>query len=192
MILVDERVKERWDAAIPRACVLIHRFSDNHSYLQHAISGVRDLVKGERFIGPTHTGHYELEVEDVDDRSKTARVHLIGRPYTVTSPPILRIAEIVAGLSSHRDAMIFGERVVSVPSSGQTRALIEKIGAYLETEIRTDVAAALSSRRRLLTEMAQLVGQLYHEAEDWSERPPGVYDQARPNPTGISYSVPFR
>ena len=37
--LVEFRVPERWDAAIPRACVLVHRFQDNHSYLMPSYSG---------------------------------------------------------------------------------------------------------------------------------------------------------
>ena len=39
--LVELRVRERWDAAIPRAAVLVHRFADNHSYLMPASSGCR-------------------------------------------------------------------------------------------------------------------------------------------------------
>ena len=47
--LVEFRVRERWDAAIPRAAVLVHRFEANHSYLMPAVSGSEDLVKGDRF-----------------------------------------------------------------------------------------------------------------------------------------------
>ena len=47
--LVEFRVRERWDAAIPRAAVLVHRFEANHSCLMPAVSGSEDLVKGDRF-----------------------------------------------------------------------------------------------------------------------------------------------
>ena len=47
--LVEMRVPEKWDSAIPRACVLVHRFEDNHSYLEAASDGVQDLVEGHRF-----------------------------------------------------------------------------------------------------------------------------------------------
>src|SRR5262249_42845 len=57
--LVEFRVPERWDAAIPRACVLVHRFEANHSYLEPAISGSQDIVSGDKFMigDPTFPYH---------------------------------------------------------------------------------------------------------------------------------------
>ncbi len=34
--LVEFRTKEGWDAAIPRSCILVHRFANNHSYLMRS------------------------------------------------------------------------------------------------------------------------------------------------------------
>ena len=53
--LVEFRIQERWDAAIDRAAVLIHRFDDNQSYLMSARNGDQDLVAGSVF-GTTDTG----------------------------------------------------------------------------------------------------------------------------------------
>jgi hypothetical protein len=50
--LVEFRVREGWDGAIPRSAVLVHRFQDGHSYLMSGNSGSQDLVEGDSFGDP--------------------------------------------------------------------------------------------------------------------------------------------
>jgi hypothetical protein len=182
--LVEMRVPERWDAAIPHPCVLVHRFSNNQSYLQRAINRRQDLAKGDgfvtgdRFAADTYWGHYELEVQDVDAGKKTATVHLRGQGHRGWQSPNVpfRVSQIVAAISGHRDALLMGEDVIGVPTEGPVRELVEQIARYLRTEVEGDVAAALSVRRTALTEIVQLVAELYHEAEATTE-PPIRYDE---------------
>jgi hypothetical protein len=47
--LVEFRVPEGWDGAIPRPAVLVHRFEDGHSYLMPGNSGSSDLIAGDSF-----------------------------------------------------------------------------------------------------------------------------------------------
>jgi hypothetical protein len=47
--LVEFRVPESWDHAIPRAAVLIHRFDGGHSYLMPGNLGSSDLIAGDSF-----------------------------------------------------------------------------------------------------------------------------------------------
>ena len=47
--LVEFRVREGWDGAIPRAAVLIHRFEGGHSYLVPGNLGSADLIAGDSF-----------------------------------------------------------------------------------------------------------------------------------------------
>jgi hypothetical protein len=49
--LVEFRVNEGWDAAIPRPAVLVHLFNnqDNRSYLMKGTNGQKDLVGGDVF-----------------------------------------------------------------------------------------------------------------------------------------------
>jgi hypothetical protein len=47
--LVEFRVREGWDGAIPRAAVLVHRFDGGHSYLMAGNSGSPDLTAGDSF-----------------------------------------------------------------------------------------------------------------------------------------------
>ncbi len=50
--LIEFRVPKGWDAGIPRAAVLIHRFEGGQSYLMHGNSGSPDLVAGDSFGDP--------------------------------------------------------------------------------------------------------------------------------------------
>jgi hypothetical protein len=54
--LVEFRVKEWWDAAIPRPAILIHRFESGHSYLMLGNSGTADLIAGDSFGDPEPVG----------------------------------------------------------------------------------------------------------------------------------------
>ena len=73
--LVELRVKELWDAAIPRACILIHRFENNHSYLMPAISGSHDIPPGDKFVSTDNK--LEVDVISIDELNKTASIRLI-------------------------------------------------------------------------------------------------------------------
>jgi hypothetical protein len=50
--LIEFRVKEGWDAGIPRPAVLVHRFDGARSYLMHGNSGSPDLIAGDSFGDP--------------------------------------------------------------------------------------------------------------------------------------------
>jgi hypothetical protein len=172
--LVEMRVPEKWDAAIPRACVLVHRFSGNRSYLQRAVSGNQDLVKGDRFVGQLLWGRYELEVQDVNQGNRTATVHLRGRPNRPRLEASVSALQIVRGAAGGAgDGLVLGERVIEVPLRGPARELLEQIARYLGTEVEGDVAAALAIHRHALTEIVRLAAELYAEAEVVSEQPPG-------------------
>jgi hypothetical protein len=54
--LVEFRVREGWDGAIPRAAVLIHRFEGDHSYLMPGNLGSSDLIAGDSFGDPEPAG----------------------------------------------------------------------------------------------------------------------------------------
>lgn len=74
--LVEFRVCERWDAGIPRPCVLVHRVSGNRSYLMAAKTGNHDLVPGDRFEwGSAYMGpHVVIDVVALDPAKREARV----------------------------------------------------------------------------------------------------------------------
>jgi hypothetical protein len=54
--LVEFRVREGWDGAIPRPAILIHRFDGGHSYIMPGNSGNYDLIVGDSFGDPEPHG----------------------------------------------------------------------------------------------------------------------------------------
>jgi hypothetical protein len=50
--LIEFRVKEGWDAGMPRPAILVHRFDGAHSYLMHSNAGSLDLIAGDSFGDP--------------------------------------------------------------------------------------------------------------------------------------------
>ena len=90
--LVEFRVPEFWDAAIPRACVLVHRFQDNHPYLMPGVGGTPDLVEGDRFEdgNPELTlfPYSSVEVKQIDEHERTATIEIVHRPR-FKEPPLV-------------------------------------------------------------------------------------------------------
>lgn len=93
--LVEFRVNERWDSAIPRSCVLIHRFANNHSYLMPPVGASlreavdangnkyviatpsADLVTGDKFVSPDNK--VQVDVISIDSINRTADIRFIKR-----------------------------------------------------------------------------------------------------------------
>ncbi|GCE08466.1 hypothetical protein KDAU_57950 [Dictyobacter aurantiacus] len=81
--LIEFRLKEAWDAGIPRSAVFVHRFlsatEDNdgwpHSYIMSGTNGNQDLVEGDIFA-PAVNGAPRVEVLKIDENNKIATVQL--------------------------------------------------------------------------------------------------------------------
>lgn len=87
--LVEFRVKEWWDAAIPRPAILIHRFDGGHSYLMPGNSGNSDLIAGDSFGDPEPVGPQpslsspsfeRVEVLSIDPDTQQANLRIRYRP----------------------------------------------------------------------------------------------------------------
>jgi hypothetical protein len=176
--LVELRVPEKWDAAIPRAAVLVHRFDDNRSYLETAVGGTQDMVEGDRFVVGSpefrYSAYYELDVQRIDEAHKTATIHLRHHP----SVPFPRAPELVGQILGGVEvggggAVVIGGHIVKVPPRGPARDLVEHIARYLSTDLVGDTAAGLAVRRGALTEIVRSAVALHGEAEIVSEQPPG-------------------
>lgn len=83
--LVEYRKKENWDEAIPRSCILIHRYEGpvngmninvNHSYIMPGTRGNFDLAAGDSFGSFIYGFGPGLFVIDIDDNTDTATVAL--------------------------------------------------------------------------------------------------------------------
>lgn len=83
--LVEFRIKDAWDAGIPRSAVLVHRFltaaQDNdgwpHSYIMSGTNGNQDLVEGDVFAPNVPGGRSpRVEVLQINENDKVVTVRL--------------------------------------------------------------------------------------------------------------------
>jgi hypothetical protein len=95
--LVEFRVKEKWDGAIPRPCVLVHRFEGNQSYLMPGRAGNFDLVAGDTFEigtpGVPSSNYARVQVVSINATARKATVgitynssHWCGVQFNATLP----------------------------------------------------------------------------------------------------------
>jgi hypothetical protein len=173
--LVEFRMAERWDAALPRACVLVHRFADNHAYVMPASNGSLDLVEGDRFtVGDgkyTFAPFWQAEVLRIDERNRTATIRLTHHPR-FREPDL--VGQVFGGIAQDGDGLIFiGGKFHKVPPRGPVTALVEEVARYLAIDLAADVAAGLAARRAVLTRVIRAAAALHAEAEVVSHPPPG-------------------
>jgi len=175
--LVEFRVPQRWDAAIGSACVLIHRFEGNHSYLMPAASGRQSLLVGDKFsMGDPIVAlepYMSVEVTGIDTDHLTATLNVVLRPAA-------RVPSLVAQWVSEavkvggEGIVIVGGHVQKVPPHGPVTQLVNQVARYLSLETgRSGVASTLSSERSALADIVRAVLPLYAEADEVSDHPPG-------------------
>ncbi len=106
--LVEFRVREGWDGAIPRAAVLIHRFAGGHSYLMEGNSGSSDLIAGDSFGDPLPAGPHDpfqrVDVQSIDPAGEKAVLRIRARGLTI---PMSRL-EWIVGLLDDSPGGILG------------------------------------------------------------------------------------
>ena len=184
------RVPQRWDAAIPRACILVHSFQDNHSYLMPAESGSEDIVEGDKFVfgNPDYPiyGYYAAEVVKIDEPNLIATVKMLNLPRHHLPLHPVRIPEAVGQVLGGVQVdgggiIIIGGKIIKVPPYGPARNLVEEVARYLQIDTATNnVGPALASQRAALEAIVSHVTSLYSDAGEISERPPGYLTDRRP------------
>jgi hypothetical protein len=159
--LVEYRQKERWDAAFPRSCVLIHRMIDNHSYVMAGENGQLDLGWGDRFShgvrGNLFQRYASVEVVRIDESLDRAIVSLEYSPGVFQTRPgvgqVLSIAGIILGT---KQATGRGGRVAD--------RMQRQIEAYLATDRLEDHEERAAARQAALSGLAmQALSQLATE-----------------------------
>jgi M6 family metalloprotease-like protein len=98
--LVEFRMKEIWDAAIPRPAILVHRFEGqigqptlgSHSYIMAGTRGQQDLVAGDVFyITDSYNQYSKVEVLNIDGSNRAATVRLSFRTSCFPNAPVLSV-----------------------------------------------------------------------------------------------------
>lgn len=177
--LVEFRLRERWDAAIPRSCVLIHRAADNRSYLIQGQSGNADLVAGDRFeVGRADLPfgeHVLVEVLSIDEASKTATIHVVHRPNTVPDVPRLDPGQLFGGITVDGGGFIvIGGKVIPVPPRGPVHELVVSVGRLLDATEESHRLGQPVIRSRALQQVVRSVGGVARDIELVTHTPPGV------------------
>jgi hypothetical protein len=170
--LVEFRVRSRWDAGIPRACVLVHRTQGNISYLMKAADGHPDLVAGEEFSRGIPSGvfgqHVRVHVESIDETNERATVRIAYAPMWIPHIPELG-GMVLGGMTVDGGGLlVVNGKVIKVPPRGPDRALVEAMASYLEAG--TSPQARLAGLHALLRE----VGETGRSIEVVSHTPPGL------------------
>lgn len=104
--LIEFRVRQAWDAKIPRPAVLIHRFGAGHSYLTPGNSGNLDLITGDSFgddeadappTGSPFQAFDRVDVLDIDENAAEATLRLRHVPALQPEFAIDPMALILSG-----------------------------------------------------------------------------------------------
>jgi hypothetical protein len=158
--LVEFRLKARWDAAIPRSAVLVHRFEDNHSYLMAANDGQQDLVAGSIFGDDPGSNTLNifarvttLEVVEINEAGQFATIRLEHRAREVESvgPGIL-----FGGVAAGGDGLVFiGGKFVRVPPRSPLIRVLQQVAVY---ESLSDVESSHAQETLKREALSSIIG----------------------------------
>ncbi len=156
--LVEFRVRDGWDGAIPRAAVLVHRFDGGHSYLMPGNLGTSDMVAGDSFGDPEpvnpppakslFNSFERVEVLAIDAGAQEATIRLRYRPA----------AHMPGGQAVDPMYLILSEKayLIWVEQHYPHVPRVSEVAAALRVMTHEEQRAALS-RARTLTEYGQVV-----------------------------------
>ena len=175
--LLELRVPERWDAAIPRAAVLVHRFEGNRSYLVPAVNGSQDLVAGDVFRhghpGSFFTDFFEAEVISIDTAGRSAAIRLTHQ-FRIPLTNIQLVGQLVGGVAiDGGGGILIGGVYHPIPPRGPEYAIAQALAEYLAAPTTSAVAPTLEVRRSLLEQLVGHALALHATLDLVSETPPG-------------------
>jgi hypothetical protein len=172
-LLVELRVPERWDAAIPEATLLVHRFDENHSYLTSDTSGDASLAEGDTFEygveEVTWRVYGRVEVLSISAQGHTARIRLHHRPAgRLPTPGGAGISfggiEVDGG-----GAILLNGRMIRIPPWSPLVRVIEQLAMH---EMVRDTAARGAARRSALQDIASWAEAALDELTELESPPP--------------------
>jgi hypothetical protein len=173
--LVEFRMNEGWDAAIPRPAVLVHRFGDNHSYLMNGAAGHPDLVEGDKFektaFGVVRTTNLRLTVKAIDPAARTATIHVVHSVAFHTIPQMVGI--VTEGVKVDAGGWMFiNGTIIRIPPRGPVTRIIEQLILFQSSDLaRGSPVTRDIVRREALDAIATEVGALRDETEQFHTPP---------------------
>ena len=179
-LTVEYRKRERWDAAIPRSAVFVHRYFQNHSYLMPGTSGRADLVAGDKFRsynGPLpYVPILEVEVMSIDDATDTATVRVLR---TAAEPLPHGIPTHVLGGVPYDGGggVLIGGRFVPVPPWNPMADVLATVAELPSGEDATQTYTRNALSRQMLTRLASRVRSMIAEIDAFGEPDPDLLDE---------------
>ncbi len=173
--LIEFRIKEKWDAGIPEACVLIHRTVGNRSYIMPGNNGNYDLKEGDKFsigVDIPNLGYTEIEVLGIDTIGKTATLSIFSRPMEL---PLYHEDRIILGgiRVGGGGGYIINGKYFPIPPESPWLSILESIQKHEELQNHTiGMDAVISLRKKLLADIIQKVGFLQEKTTFTDETPP--------------------
>jgi hypothetical protein len=171
--IVEFRNNDRWDAAIPRPAVLVHRFEDNHSFLMSANDGQQDLVTGSTFgdsplnFFPTAT---RLEVVEINRNGQFATIHLEHRVLSIQNvgPGIL-----FGGVAAGGDGLVFiGGKIIRIPPRSPLVRLLEQVAIHESASVVTSTQVREALQREALSSIVTIAEQQLQTIQMFSQPAP--------------------
>lgn len=161
--LVEFRVQEGWDAAIPRPAVLIHHFRENHSYIEATPRGSSDLVQGDTFelgADTPFTSYRRVEILSIDAPARIATLRLVYRP--ALRIPYEGLGGTVLGgvIADGGGAIIVGGSIIPIPPWDPMLRVLEQVALYRSSALTAQPRTRDEIRREALTTMADHVGKV--------------------------------
>jgi hypothetical protein len=163
--LLEYRTKRSWDAAIPRAAILIHRFEAGQSYLMSGTKGVPDLVAGDSFMdGDAKSPFYlKVDVVSINETTLTATLHIQASLFSFRIPeryyeplhldiPVPWAGSIVSGgvLVDGGGYAIIGGRIIRIPPWSPMQPVLEQLVAYQAADALTNSNGQIEAKRTAL------------------------------------------
>lgn len=169
--IVEFRTKERWDAAIPRSAVLIHRFEDNHSYLMSADDGQQDLVAkstlGESKPVNIFASVTRVLVDEIDETNKIATIRLEHHPgaqVTRVGPALL-----FGGVAQGGDGFVFiGGKIIRIPPRSPLFQIIEQVAINEVANVVTSTQLQEALRRQVFSSIMGIAQQQLQSIQTFS------------------------
>jgi hypothetical protein len=141
--IIEFRNKDRWDVAIPRAAVLVHRFEDNRSYIMPTNDGEYDFVADSVFddagLSP-FVRYTSLKVVEIDSSGQVATIHVEHRAAH-RPPPVPDIGPgiVFGGVAEGGGGLVFiGGKLIRIPPRSPLVRVLEQAIIY---ENSADIAS---------------------------------------------------
>jgi hypothetical protein len=176
--LIEFRIREGWDAAIPRSAVLIHYFEDNHSYLMQSQSGSLDLVAGDILeygsLNLDSSTYGRIEVVQINEDSRTATVRLSYRPGASAGGWERRER---APELPYKAALVLPDRIVPIRPWDPVVSVLEQLAVYVSVDSVSDPIARDDVRRNSLAEISRYVESSMNEVDSHRFQTPRLPSQ---------------